>query len=206
MEESRRRRGDAAGASAAHGLRHPPAIRHPRARLACYPPCCALSLRRRSCGLWENGLPPACSSPALSAFPQHTAHPPPPETHTHPAHTHTHTHTHAHTRTHTRTHQEWRLRLAYLLLETLGALRTGDMFDAAVDYPDSAPAIADLAECLRHTVRRFGLGRGGGKGWAIGLAGRGGVALVGDDVMVRRWQVAVPHGPPGVLQGGKGPG
>jgi hypothetical protein len=48
--------------------------------------------------------------------------------------------------------QEWRLRLTYLLLETLGSLRTADMFDAVVDYPDSAPAVEDLAHCLAHTV------------------------------------------------------
>jgi len=48
--------------------------------------------------------------------------------------------------------KEWRLRLSYLLLETLGALRTADMFDAVVDYPDSAPAVEDLADCLKHTV------------------------------------------------------
>lgn len=57
---------------------------------------------------------------------------------------------------------EWRLRLAYLLLEAVGALRTAAMFDAVVDFPDSAPAIQDLAECLRHTVRRAGVGGGGG--------------------------------------------
>lgn len=47
--------------------------------------------------------------------------------------------------------QEWRLRLTYLLLETLGLLRSGDMFDIVVDYPDSAPALSDLAACLQHT-------------------------------------------------------
>lgn len=39
----------------------------------------------------------------------------------------------------------------YFMLETLGAIRTGDMFDIVVDYPDSAPAVADMAECLRLT-------------------------------------------------------
>lgn len=47
--------------------------------------------------------------------------------------------------------QEWQLRLAYLMLETLGALRSNDMFDIVIDYPDSAPALADLALCLQHT-------------------------------------------------------
>lgn len=28
---------------------------------------------------------------------------------------------------------------------------TGDMFDIVVDYPDSAPALSDLAACLQHT-------------------------------------------------------
>jgi hypothetical protein len=56
--------------------------------------------------------------------------------------------------------QEWRLRLTYLLLETLGALRIDDMFDVVVDYPDSTPAVEDLAACLANTV---GGGRGRGE-------------------------------------------
>eukprot|EP00879_Flechtneria_rotunda_P025193 GHRR01026760.1.p1 GENE.GHRR01026760.1~~GHRR01026760.1.p1 ORF type:complete len:416 (+),score=172.02 GHRR01026760.1:704-1951(+) len=47
--------------------------------------------------------------------------------------------------------QEWQLRLTYLMLETLGALRSSDMFDIVIDYPDSAPALQDLALCLQHT-------------------------------------------------------
>ncbi|KAF6265130.1 hypothetical protein COO60DRAFT_1116784 [Scenedesmus sp. NREL 46B-D3] len=47
--------------------------------------------------------------------------------------------------------QEWQLRLTYLMLETLGALRASDMFDIVIDYPDSAPALSDLALCLAHT-------------------------------------------------------
>ncbi|GFR52612.1 hypothetical protein Agub_g15128, partial [Astrephomene gubernaculifera] len=50
-----------------------------------------------------------------------------------------------------RTLAEWRLRLSYLVFETLGRLRLGQMFDIVVDYPDSLPAIRDLAACLRHT-------------------------------------------------------
>lgn len=37
------------------------------------------------------------------------------------------------------------------MLETLGALRSSDMFDIVIDYPDSAPALQDLAVCLQHT-------------------------------------------------------
>jgi hypothetical protein len=37
------------------------------------------------------------------------------------------------------------------MLETLGALRAQDMFDIVIDYPDSAPALQDLALCLAHT-------------------------------------------------------
>jgi hypothetical protein len=37
------------------------------------------------------------------------------------------------------------------MLETLGALRSSDMFDIVIDYPDSAPALEDLAACLQHT-------------------------------------------------------
>jgi hypothetical protein len=47
--------------------------------------------------------------------------------------------------------QEWQLRLTYLMLETLGALRASDMFDIVIEYPDSAPALQDLALCLAHT-------------------------------------------------------
>lgn len=47
--------------------------------------------------------------------------------------------------------QEWQLRLTYLMLETLGALRSADMFNIVIDYPDSAPALQDLAMCLQHT-------------------------------------------------------
>jgi anaphase-promoting complex subunit 2 len=47
--------------------------------------------------------------------------------------------------------QEWRLRLTYLLLETLGMLRCSDMFDIVIDFPDSTPALSDLATCLQHT-------------------------------------------------------
>ncbi|EFJ49123.1 hypothetical protein VOLCADRAFT_80889 [Volvox carteri f. nagariensis] len=53
--------------------------------------------------------------------------------------------------TEARTLTEWRLRLSYLVYETLGRLRISQMFDVVVDYPDSLPAIGDLAACLRHT-------------------------------------------------------
>ncbi|KXZ46928.1 hypothetical protein GPECTOR_39g422 [Gonium pectorale] len=46
---------------------------------------------------------------------------------------------------------EWRLRLSYLVFETLGRLRIGQMFDIVVEHPDSLPAVRDLAACLRHT-------------------------------------------------------
>eukprot|EP00198_Chlamydomonas_reinhardtii_P009260 XP_001698597.1 cullin-related protein [Chlamydomonas reinhardtii] len=53
--------------------------------------------------------------------------------------------------TEARTLSEWRLRLSYLVFETLGRLRVSQMFDIVVDYPDSLPAVRDLAACLRHT-------------------------------------------------------
>lgn len=37
------------------------------------------------------------------------------------------------------------------MLETLGALRSADMFDIVIDFPDSTPALQDLAVCLQHT-------------------------------------------------------
>eukprot|EP00775_Hariotina_reticulata_P008508 gene8508-8690_t len=47
--------------------------------------------------------------------------------------------------------QEWRLRLTYLMLETLGALRSSDMFNIVIDFPESSPALQDLVLCLQHT-------------------------------------------------------
>ncbi|KAG1665781.1 hypothetical protein FOA52_002876 [Chlamydomonas sp. UWO 241] len=47
--------------------------------------------------------------------------------------------------------EEWRLRLAYLVYEGLGATRIRQLFDIIVDYPDSAPALEDIRTCLRHT-------------------------------------------------------
>jgi hypothetical protein len=47
--------------------------------------------------------------------------------------------------------EEWRLRLAYLVYEGLGATRIRQLFDLIVDYPDSAPALQDIRTCLRHT-------------------------------------------------------
>jgi len=46
--------------------------------------------------------------------------------------------------------QEWKLRLNYFIYEALGRLRIASMFDIVVDYPDSAPALADAAACMRH--------------------------------------------------------
>jgi len=46
---------------------------------------------------------------------------------------------------------QWRRRLDFFAYETLGALRTEEMFDIVVDYPDSAPALRDLRTCLEHT-------------------------------------------------------
>ncbi|KAL6763563.1 hypothetical protein V8C86DRAFT_2491647 [Haematococcus lacustris] len=47
--------------------------------------------------------------------------------------------------------QEWQLRLVYLVYESLGCLRLAQMFDIVVDYPDSQPAVQDMAVCLQHT-------------------------------------------------------
>ncbi|KAG9146918.1 hypothetical protein Leryth_021563 [Lithospermum erythrorhizon] len=45
----------------------------------------------------------------------------------------------------------WQLRLEYFAYETLQDLRTEKLFDIIVDYPDSAPAIEDLKQCLDYT-------------------------------------------------------
>ena len=36
-------------------------------------------------------------------------------------------------------------------MHSLATLRTSELFDLIVDYPDSLPALADLKECLVHT-------------------------------------------------------
>eukprot|EP00899_Mesostigma_viride_P018981 jgi/Mesvir1/27084/Mv20772-RA.1 len=45
-------------------------------------------------------------------------------------------------------HDYWRSRLGHLVAERLCLLRIGQMFEIVVDFPDSAPAIADLRACL----------------------------------------------------------
>jgi hypothetical protein len=71
------------------------------------------------------------------------------------------------------------------MYETLGRLRIADMFDIVVDFPDSAPAVEDMAECMRHTnmqvafvagvsealrVSTRGLRQAGIRGWGTGRA------------------------------------
>jgi anaphase-promoting complex subunit 2 len=46
---------------------------------------------------------------------------------------------------------QWRSRLRWLVYETLGALRTTQLFDIIIDYPDSTPAVEDLRLCLENT-------------------------------------------------------
>lgn len=46
---------------------------------------------------------------------------------------------------------DWRLRLTYFMYQTLGDLRISEMFDIVIDYPDSAPAVAEAGACLKHT-------------------------------------------------------
>ncbi|GMH01745.1 hypothetical protein Nepgr_003584 [Nepenthes gracilis] len=45
----------------------------------------------------------------------------------------------------------WKLRLEYFAYETLQDLRIAKLFEIIVDYPDSAPAIEDLKQCLDYT-------------------------------------------------------
>jgi len=52
-----------------------------------------------------------------------------------------------------------RSRLSYALHAGLGALRSDKLFDIIVDFPDSAPALADLRACLRRTRLAPALGR-----------------------------------------------
>lgn len=43
--------------------------------------------------------------------------------------------------------QEWHLRLMYMTYEALGVMRTREMFDIVVDYPDSLPAVRAVPAC-----------------------------------------------------------
>ncbi|KVH95643.1 Anaphase-promoting complex subunit 2, C-terminal, partial [Cynara cardunculus var. scolymus] len=45
----------------------------------------------------------------------------------------------------------WQLRLEYFAYETLQDLRIAKLFEIIVDYPDSAPAIEDLKQCIEYT-------------------------------------------------------
>ncbi|XP_071733972.1 anaphase-promoting complex subunit 2 [Rutidosis leptorrhynchoides] len=45
----------------------------------------------------------------------------------------------------------WQLGLEYFAYETLQDLRIAKLFEIIVDYPDSAPAIEDLKQCLEYT-------------------------------------------------------
>eukprot|EP00955_Chlamydomonas_euryale_P098090 365123-Chlamydomonas_euryale.AAC.30 len=47
--------------------------------------------------------------------------------------------------------EEWRLRLMCLVYESLGAARISELFDIIIEYPDSQPALNDIAACLRYT-------------------------------------------------------
>lgn len=48
--------------------------------------------------------------------------------------------------------RQWGLRLKCFLYEYLGNMRIEKLFDMAVDYPASSPAVKDLCECLSHTT------------------------------------------------------
>ena len=47
--------------------------------------------------------------------------------------------------------QQWQARLRFFFMESLTTLRSSQLFDIIIDYPDSLPAIVDLRECLQHT-------------------------------------------------------
>ena len=58
------------------------------------------------------------------------------------------------------TQDEWRLQLSYLVYEGLCGIRIGQMFDIIVDYPDSLPAVRDVASCLQFTSLHTRLAEG----------------------------------------------
>ena len=49
--------------------------------------------------------------------------------------------------------QQWESRLDFFVFHALGDMRTAELFDIVVDFPESAPALRDLRECLAHTGR-----------------------------------------------------
>ena len=60
---------------------------------------------------------------------------------------------------------QWRSRLRWLVYETLGALRTTQLFDIIIDYPDSTPAVEDLRLCLENTNHHAQVGYCGSTTW-----------------------------------------
>jgi len=48
---------------------------------------------------------------------------------------------------------QWESRLDFFVFHALGDMRTAELFDIVVDFPESAPAVRDLRECLAHTGR-----------------------------------------------------
>ena len=54
-------------------------------------------------------------------------------------------------RAHVQSLKQWRSRLHFHLLESLGDLRTDQMFNITVEYPESKPAIDDLRVCIEGT-------------------------------------------------------
>ncbi|GMH35992.1 hypothetical protein BSKO_03860 [Bryopsis sp. KO-2023] len=48
--------------------------------------------------------------------------------------------------------EQWQARLECFLYESLGDLRIKNLFDMAVEFPDSMPAVKDLCECLNRTT------------------------------------------------------
>ena len=46
---------------------------------------------------------------------------------------------------------QWESRLDFFVFHALGDMRTAELFDIVVDFPESAPAVRDLRESLPHT-------------------------------------------------------
>ncbi|KAK9825161.1 hypothetical protein WJX81_008683 [Elliptochloris bilobata] len=46
---------------------------------------------------------------------------------------------------------QWGARLRFFVYKAIGGLRISQLFDLVVDYPESRPALQDVAVCLRHT-------------------------------------------------------
>ncbi|CAI5950865.1 unnamed protein product [Closterium sp. NIES-64] len=79
--------------------------------------------------------------------------------------------------------RQWHAWLRHVAGRELCAVRTGQLFDIIVDYPDSTPALLDLKDCLENGGGSSLRGAMGGEGAGLGReggSGGGGIGGVGN--------------------------